>query len=211
MKKITKLEVQKKNKDRVNVYLDGTFAFGADISIVGEYGLFKGKEIDDEYLQDVIAADEKQKAWNYALSFLSGRARTESEMKQRLSDKGYDDDISNGTILRLKSCGYIDDDDFSERFIRDRLALSKDGRLKIKQALYQKGVDRQTIEDKLGEVSDDDEFDRALAVAYKKLRSISETDIFKKKRKLYSYLLGRGFDYDISSRAASEALSCDDE
>ena len=71
MKKITKIEYQKKNKDRVSVYLDDNYAFGIDLNIMIKYSLAKNMELEDDFISEILKAEEEINAYNYAISVLS--------------------------------------------------------------------------------------------------------------------------------------------
>ncbi|WP_326906594.1 regulatory protein RecX [Sedimentibacter sp. MB31-C6] len=206
MKKITKIEYQKNNKDRVNIYLNDEFGFGLDLNIMIKYSLSKNMELDDEFISEILIAEDKNKAYNYAISILSRRAKSEKELRLKMSQKGYENEYIDFTIDKLKQNKYIDDSDYSERFILDKLNFSKYGKLKIREALYNKGIDKQIIDEKLILISSEDEFKRSYELAEKKLKSLSKLDSQKKRIKLYNFLINKGFEYDTVKKVVSELL-----
>jgi len=211
MKKITKIEYQKNNKDRVNIYLDDKFEFGIDLNIMIKYSLSKNMELDDKFITEILIAEDKIKAYNYAVSILSRSAKSEKELRTKMSDKGYEQEFVDITIDKLKMNKYIDDDDYSDRFIHDKINFSKYGKRKLKEALYNKGIDRQIIEEKLSLISTDDEFVRAYELGEKKIRSLSKEDNAKKYTKLSNFLIGKGFEYETVRKVVSKLLKVDQE
>ncbi len=209
MKKITKIEYQKNNKDRVNIYLDDKFEFGVDLNTMIKYSLSKNMELDDEFITEILIEEDKAKAYNYAISVLSRSPKSEKEIRLKITQKGYDVDLANIIIDKLKVNKYIDDEDYSDRFIHDKINLSKYGRRKIKEALYQKGIDRQIIDEKLSLISMDDEIKRAYILGEKKLKSMSNIENTKKYVKLSNFLIGKGFDYETIRKVVSKLLSTD--
>ena len=88
---ITKVEVQKNNKNRVNVYVDDEYVFSCDAELVYKYDLKKQKSIQLEELKEIIADDNYIKAKNMALRYIERAYKTEKEMKDKLINKGYDE------------------------------------------------------------------------------------------------------------------------
>ena len=211
MKKITKIEYQKNNKDRVNIHLDDEFKFGIDLNIMIKYKLSKNMELDDGFISDILIQEQKTKAYNYAISVLSRASRSEKQLTQKMSSKGYDEELINVTLDKLKLNKYIDDDDYSERFISDKINFLKYGKRKIKEALYNKGIAREIIDEKLSLISNDDEFKRAYELAEKKLKSLADEEPVKKKIKLSNFLINKGFEYDTVKKAISKLLNTDND
>ncbi len=211
MKKITRIEYQKNNKDRVNIYLDDKFGFGVDLNIMIKYGLAKNMELDDEFITRILISEDKAKLYNYAISVLSRGSKSEKELKLKLADKGYDNESINSAIEKLKENKYIDDDYYCKKFINDKINISKYGKRRIKEALVSKGIDRQLIEKNISYVSQDDEINRAYALAEKKLKSLTDAEPIKKKMKISSFLLNKGFDYEIVNKISSKLLKVENE
>lgn len=211
MKKITKIEYQKKNKDRVNVYLDDVFAFGIDLNIMIKHSLTKNMELDDDFIEEIIKAEEESHVYNHALSILSRSAKSEKQMRDKLKEKGYDISFIDNAIEKLKLQRYLDDNRYSEMFINSKINESKYGKRRIKEALYEKGIDRETIDEKLKVLSNEDELQRAISLGLKKLKSLKEDDKRKKSMKLINYLVGRGFEYGTVRQAVSKLVDNFDE
>lgn len=209
MKKITKIEYQKNNKDRVNIYLDGKFEFGIDLNIMIKYSLSKNMELDNEFILEILMEEDKAKAYNYAISVLSRSPKSEKELRLKIIQKGYALELVNVIIDKLKANKYIDDDDYSDRFIHDKINISKYGKRKIKEALYNKGIDRSIIEEKLNLISTDDERDRAYTLGEKKLKNLSDVENAKKYVKVSNFLINKGFEYETVRKVVSKLLNTD--
>lgn len=206
MKKITKIEYQKNNKDRVNIYLDDNYEFGIDLDVMIKYGLYKDMILDDDFISEILFSENKTKAYNYAISLLSRTVKSENQVIRKMIEKGYDKELIEITIEKLKTNKYIDDNDYCERFIHDKINFSKDGRLKIKEALYNRGIDRRIIDEKLSVITDEDELEKAFELSQKKLKTLSNIDPLKKKMKLYNFLINKGFDYDTVNKVVSRVI-----
>lgn len=212
MKKITKIEFQKNNKDRLNIYLDDSFAFGIDINIMIKYSLSKNMELEEEFIDEILKAEEEINVYNYALSVLSRNAKSEKQLRDKMQEKGYDRQFIDSAIIRLKQQKYLDDERYSEMLISSKISISKYGKRKIKETLYERGINREIIDEKLSQISDEDELERACNLGAKKIRTLKEEDTLKKSIKLSNYLINKGFEFSIVKKAVSILFdrSCDD-
>jgi hypothetical protein len=98
MKEITKIEYQKNNKERFNIYLNDEYGFSVDISIMIDYSLKKGMVLDDGLIEDILRAEEKISVYNYGISVLSRCARTEYELRLKMQIKGFEPILINRAI-----------------------------------------------------------------------------------------------------------------
>lgn len=91
---ITKIEVQKRSKERFNIYIDKgqgeEYGFSVNQSILMKHGLQKGLEIDEVALGNILYNEEVQKAYLQAISYLSYQMRTKQEIEDFLRKKKWD-------------------------------------------------------------------------------------------------------------------------
>jgi regulatory protein len=197
MKKITAIQVQKKNPNRVNLYLDGEFAFGL-ARIVAAW-LQVGQLLDEDKLEKLQTEDSRERAWQQALLFLSYRARSENEIRQNLSKHEIPDAVIEETLERLRRDGFANDKKFASAWVENRNTFRPRGRRALAQELRQKGIDDADIESVLESVDDE-------ALAYeagqKKARKLTlslskglERNEFRKK--MSEFLARRGFSYSV--------------
>lgn len=208
MSTITMIEKQKRNKSRYSIYVDDKFSLGVDENTLIKYELRKGKEIDENFLEDVIKAEEQNKANNYAINLLSYRARSEMEIKEKMKSKEYESYIIDNTINYLKQNKYLDDKAFAISFTKDKKNFKKIGEQRIKQELFYKGIDKDTINDVLDELIDkDEEYKTALELALKKIKtSYKNDDKNALYRKLGGFLQRKGYSYEVVSRVLKETV-----
>ncbi|NLV75851.1 MAG: recombination regulator RecX [Tissierellia bacterium] len=202
--KITKIEQQKNNKERINIYINGEFAFGLMMEIKYKYDLKEGMELDEDYIQKVLKEEELSKAKDQALKFLTYRQRSKKEIINKLKSKGYEEDIIENTLSYLEEYGLVNDVEFAKAFMRDKINLNKFGPTRIKYELYKKGIDDSIIEEVLEE--DDEEYTRALVLAKKKLPSYKKDDKKAIYRKLGGFLQRKGYSYDCINRVLKELV-----
>lgn len=202
---ITKIEVQKKNNNRVNIFIDGEFFSGLDLELVYTLNLDKGRTIDNNKLKEIAFKDNISKAKNKAFQILSRAEQSEKTLRDKLSD--YDVEIINEVIMYLKENKYLDDKGLGERIAHSNSAISRFGKNKIKQNLYKKGISHSDIDEIISKIDDDTEFENALYLGQKKYKNIKHEDKNKIYQKLSQHLIYKGFSYDITKRVISTILN----
>lgn len=204
---ITKIE-QQKNPERVNIYIDEAFAFGLSEEIRFKYSLKEKTDIEQDFIDNILKDEEIKKAFNVALKFLSYKQRSEKEIFDHLTSKEFDENIIYDTLDKCKYYNYIDDVAFATNFIKDKTNLKKLGTNRIKYELRAKGISDNIIEDTLV-IDSDVEYEIALSLAEKRIKSYSKDDKYKKYSKLSGYLQRRGYDFQIISKVLKEVIKDD--
>ncbi len=190
-KKITALKAQKKNPNRVNVYLDGEFAFGLT-RIVAAW-LSVGQDLNEEQIARLEQQDSGEVALENAVKFISYRSRTKSEIRRRLLEKGFSDQEIDKVLEHLRSSGLVADEQYARSWVESRSASHPRSRRLMTMELRQKGVSNLDIEKALEETEDDDTLAYQAAVRYARRLSALEWDKFRER--LSGFLLRRGFAY----------------
>lgn len=185
--KITKLEVQKKNKNRVNLYLNEEFYCGLALEAVVKYNLKVGQEIEEQKLEFLQTDSEKEIAQNKAISYISKYQKTEKELKDYLIKKGFDEEIVFEVIKKLKEYSFVDDDIYAKNFIKSKSKRS--GKRKLSFELKKRGIDENLINENIKEYADDSETILPLCEKYLK----NKPRDYKTKQKAYRFLSSRGF------------------
>lgn len=212
MPKITSVEPQKKNPKRFNIYLDGTFAFGADEDLVVEHRLVVGKIIPQENIEKLLFEAEVGKLMERMINIFSYRQRSEKEVRDYLKNlsfkrkmKGLEEvsEIATGFLIeRLKKKGLLNDLEFAKAWVEARRKSKLKGKIALKSELFQKGIDKATIESVLeGEV---DEEELAYQALKKKSNSWQNLDQLTFKKKAYEFLVRRGFNYSTISHVVAK-------
>jgi regulatory protein len=209
MSVITRLSPQRRDPSRVNVYLDGQFAFGLAATLAEERGLRVGHALRPEEIAALQADDELGKATDRALAFLTYRPRSIREVRDRLAKKGVEPEVVEAVLERLAGWGYVGDEGFARYWIENRGANQPRGRRLLQQELWRKGVEKETIDQALEE-SELDEDAGALALARKRLPQLRALDEPTQRRRLAAYLQRRGYDYPTTRRALDTLLNPDD-
>lgn len=203
--KVTKIEEQKKNKNRMSVFLDGKFAFGIDNFSLFKLKLKENDEISQDTLSCILETVVFEDAKNYALKLLSSRSYTEKNMYSKLLLRTENETVSQNVIEFLKEYGYINDEDYANRYAADCLNIKKYGKKKIKFKLMEKGISAQVAENAVLNLEDTEkETENLIALAEKKLKGDFDIkNVMKTKR----YLASRGYSFDDIDRAIKSLLN----
>jgi regulatory protein len=199
--RITSVQLQAKNKNRVNVHVDGAYRFSLDVFQLGELGIKVGRDYSEEELQAVERESLFGKLYSRALEWALGRPHSERETrdylyrtsrpKRRKNGELTDaipTDIGERVLQRLREKGYVDDGRFARFWVENR---------KLSAELSAKGIDRETIEVTFG-ASERAETDELRKVIAKKASHYTDA------QKLIAYLARQGFSYDDIKHALSE-------
>lgn len=210
MDKITNIEIQKRNKDRVNIYIDEEYSFSMSVESVYKEGLKINQVIDKEKILSIAKDDNYKKCKNSALKILERTYKTEKEIRDKLILKGYDEVSINKSIEFLKEYNFLSDHNFSKMYVKDKVRAY--GKNKIKYDLIRKGIDDNLIEEAISNIDYQDEIDVAYNLAIKKYNTLSkrEEDKFKLSQKLYRFLLSKGYNYDIVSNVVKRVINLDE-
>ena len=195
MKTISAVKVQRRGRERANIFLDGTFAFSLGKEVVEEQGLHLGQVLTDSQIEELVGTDLFGKCYNAALRLLSYRPRSDAEIRARLSRR-FGKEIIDRVLLQLKARQMVDDAAFAQFWRENRESFSPRSKRLLKLELRQKGIDPEVVDEVL-EGFDDDE--SAYRAAKRKGRTL-ERDYETFRRKLGAFLGRRGFSYGVIKR-----------
>jgi regulatory protein len=190
-RKITAIKVQKKNQNRVSVYLDGEYAFGL-ARIVAAW-LHVGQTISEQQILKLQSQDTEEVAYQKALRNLSYRPRSEAEVRKKLDSSGYTEAVIDTVINRLLDQKLIHDPQFAQMWIENRSTFRPRSRRVLKMELKQKGIHDDTIEAALADGVNDD--DLAYQAATRRVHKYAGLEWQAFREKLSGFLARRGFSY----------------
>jgi regulatory protein len=194
VRKITALRLQKRNKNRVNIYLDGEYAFGL-AKIVAAW-LKVGQELTDEKIKQLQEQDTTDVALQKAVNFLSYRPRSEDEVRKNLKKKDFEEHIITEVMERLLRGGLVDDQKFAKLWVENRSEFRPRGSRVLQMELRQKGIHEEIIDSVTSNI---DEEHLAYQAAMKHARKYRQLEWQDFRKKMYGFLARRGFDYGIIS------------
>lgn len=202
MKKITAITVQKKNPDRVNIYLDGEFAFG--VARITAAWLKNGDLLSEEKIARLLAEDEREWAYQQSLLYLSYRARSEKEIRQNLRKHEVSANVIEETLERLRKAGLANDNEFAQTWVENRSTFRPRSKRALSIELRQKGLDNETIQASLSNV---DEEALAYQAGSKRAPRFKDLEWSEFRKKLSEFLARRGFSYSVTSPVVSRLWS----
>ena len=195
---ITAIETQKRNQDRVNIYLDGQYAFG--VARILAAWLHIGQELSEEKIARLIAEDAHESAYSYALRLLDRQERTEKDLRQHLARKDIPEETVQGVIERLRRAGLLDDQRYAQNWVENRSVFRPRSRSAMAYELKLKGISKQSIDQALVQVDDEQ---MAYLAAQKYSRRLISYPWPEYRQKMLSFLARRGFSYETSAPIAS--------
>lgn len=191
--KITALKAQKRDPNRVNVYLNDKFAFGV-ARIVAAW-LRVGQLIDDKKIDELKSQDVYEKAFQKAVQYLSYRPRTEQEVRKKLTDQEFPEELINAVIERLNKLELVCDGNYARFWIENRSEFRPRSHRLLSLELIRKGVSSETIDEALEDAEDEESL--AYKAAMKYVRRLESLDWNEFRKKLSGFLGRRGFAYYI--------------
>lgn len=204
---ITALKVQVKTPGRVSVFLDGSFAFGVNRDLVLEFGLKKGLPLSADEQRRILDRESEYRARSTALNYISYRSRTEKEVRRRLARDDYAGEVVDSVVEYLTQIGLLDDTTFAVAYAEGRFKTGGYGPRRVQYDLLRKGVARSAAEKAVDEVFSerDDVLATARDLAVRRWsRLAGEEDERKRRKKVYDYLIRRGYPNDIVRRILDE-------
>ncbi len=206
---ITKIEAQKKNTDRVNIYINNEFFMSVFTELIYTFNLKKGMKIDSENLKSLIDNDMYIKAKNKALNILSKADQSEKRIKEKLSLE-FEETTIEKVLNFLKNNKFIDDKLLAQKIVNTNINLNKYGKNKIKQNLYNKGLDYEDISNAISNINPNVEFENAMHLAKKRYERIKNDDKRKIYQKISQHLAYKGFNYDTIKSVLNKILNFDE-
>ena len=194
--KISSLAVQARDPERVNVHLEGRFAFGLSNKVVVDAGLRLGDFLSADQVGALLQREESQQALQQSLNYLSYRPRSEHELRRYLGQKGHAPETIDSALQKLRDYHYLDDEAFALTWVENRQRFRPRGPRLLRAELLQKGIERE-VADQAVEDGVQDERGVARDAAEKKAAGLKAADYLEFSRKLGGFLSRRGFGPEV--------------
>ncbi len=188
---ITALEVNKRDKERVKLYLDDEFILS--LPRVEAARLIIGQPLSQREVEALADTDAEQRAFDRALRFLSFRPRSAQEVRRNLKKHKVDDAHIAPVLERLERLGYLDDVGFAKFWLENRARFKPMGPRALRYELRSKGVADDIIETLLTDIDADEAAYRAAAGRANRIKRTTRQAF---RRKLNGLLRRRGFEAD---------------
>ncbi len=189
--KITQIKQQVKRADRYSIYVDGKYSFSLGENEFLKLGLHSGQEITDEILAEYKDESSYGKWFDKILNSLSFRLRSEWELRDYLHRKDCPPEIADKILNKLSINGYVNDEQFAQRWVENRRLLKATSRRRLSQELRQKRIPTDVIDRVLAEDKEDTDEREVLRQLVEKKRTR-----YPDQLKLMQYLARQGYNYD---------------
>ncbi len=197
---ITQITLQKRNRSRLNIFLDGAYAFSIDQRLGAE--LVTGDLLPEQKIAALKGRDAPHRAYDAAVRYLSYRARSVFEMRSHLNQKGFASEVVDLTLARLGREKYLDDTQFARLWTEQRLRHNPRGTFALKQELRAKGIDDTVIAQTLDRIDDNRSAWMAVERSLYRWQRLDKTRF---KQKVLGFLSRRGFDYETAYAICDQA------
>jgi regulatory protein len=205
--KITSLSVQVRNKNRINVSVDGKYRFSLEVAQIADLGLRIGKEYSEDELVSLEQESLYGKLYAQALEYALIRPRSAREMKDYFYKKnrsrmvrsaktgevyqkeGISQQITDRVFERLVKRGYVNDESFAKFWVENRQTTKGISQRKLTSELFAKGISQSIIDNvlKTSERNDQSELEKIIT---------KKASRYDDPQKLMAYLARLGFSYD---------------
>ena len=195
---VTKVELVSKNRYKVEV--DGEFAFVLYRRELSHYQIREECEVSEESFEQIKKEVIIKRAKLRAMHLLNDMDRTESQLRTKLRQSCYTEDVVEAALAYVKSFGYIDDLDYAKRYIQNR--QNQKSKRELYAQLVGKGIERELIELAMEEcyTGEDDEIEAIRQLAAKR-NSPSRDATREEQQKQTAYFMRKGFSYENIRRA----------
>ncbi len=197
---ITDLELQKKNPNRINVYLDHEFAFGIS-RFVGAW-LKQGEKLDELSITQLLEKDTREKAFQKAFQFINYRPRSVHEVKEKLEEFGFGGSIIDDVANELLNKKYLNDYEFAENWIASRVQSKPRSQEMLRYELRKKLIPERIIEEALKLAPNNNEL--ALRLGKKYLRRFAHLNEKEFTKKMTGVLARRAFPFSVIATVLME-------
>ena len=197
---VTKIEPVTKAKYKV--FLDEQFAFVLYKGELSRYKIQEEAQLSEETIKEIKKEILEKRAKLRAMHLLERMDRTEAELYTKLKRDLYPEDIIEIAMQYVKSFGYIGDKGYARRFVESRQGSKS--KLEIKMSLLQKGISKEIVSEVLEAYYDGQDESMAIQRLLNKKRFSAETATEEGKRKIYGYLMRKGFSYEEIRRVIKD-------
>jgi regulatory protein len=157
--------------------------------------------------------EDVQRGVEIATGFIAYRMRSEFEIRRRLKRANIEDEDADAVIERLTKMKLVDDRAFAGAYARDQIMGRKRGPLRVRRGLAGLGVSKDLADEAVSDVTASvDMFEQALDLGRKRWRLLAHVeDEARRRKRLYDFLVRRGYDFELVRRAVEHIRGEDDD
>lgn len=195
--KLTSIALQKGDRHRFNLFLDGEFFAGVSESVLVRLGLYKGMELTEDLKAKILDQEKDAQLKSTALRYLEHRLRTEKEVTDRLKEESEEEERIQRIVHQLKAMGYINDLTYAKSYVRSQMRLQKSGPRVIAQQLKRLGVSEEYIVEAKTDYPIEEQEANARMLAEKLARSKRKDSNRHIVQKIKEHLVKKGFSSSV--------------
>ena len=196
---ITAITPQAKDKTRCSIYVDGRFYCGLTLETTVKNRLKVGQSVTAEYLSEIQLESEKRTALDKALTHLTTTQKTEREIRDFLTKKGYLPATADYVLEKLRGYNFVNDGEYAKAYVTAK--SSKKGERLIRMELRAKGIAETDAAEALAEINEEGQIASAKGVLEKYARGKAMDA--PTLQKAYRHLLSKGYTYEVAKTAIS--------
>ncbi len=200
---ITAITIQKKNKQRVSVFLDQKFAFSLELEVVLRHHLKVNQTLTQDVMTQLIKEHDFAHWYNAALKLISIRPRAQKEITDYFKKHEVGEQTQIQVLTKLIDRKFIDDAAFARWFVEQRQTFRPKSARVIMWELKQKGVPT-ALAQQASAGSGVSEYETAISLITKKLPRWGKLPKQQQKQKIHSFLATRGFGWEVISQIFKE-------
>lgn len=195
---ITRMSARKNRPDRLNVHLDGAFAFQCEAALAERLNLRVGATLTDDQLRQIHCGNDARLCREQAVKYLAMRPHSRAELERKLRRRGHANEVIQTVLDDLSRKKFLDDFAFARAKAESAAAHRHQGRHRIRAELRRCGVDGEVARKALDEVfADRDSLAIARTLVEKHKARLKRLEPQVARRRLAGLLQRRGFDYEV--------------
>lgn len=191
---MTVTKIEPVSKTRYRVYVDEKPVFVLYKGELSRYHIYVDEEIDGKVYEAVLNTVVRKRAKARALHLLNCMGRTEAQLRAKLEQGGYTEEIVEEAVAYVKSFGYLNDREYARSFIEGR--KEKKSRRELLGSLLRRGIAKEEAERALEEYYDQEDSEAAIKAILRRKKFEPENADRIQKQKMGGYLMRKGFKYD---------------
>ena len=209
---VSEIQVQKKNATRFSLFVQNQFLIGVSEATLTQLDLRKGTLITRELLSRIETSEERWAAREYFFRILSRRDHSRKELKDKAYKKGYSGSYIDEILDEFEEKEYIDDRKFALKYTADKFEFNDWGPYKIRTQLFKKGISKAVVEECIRKsFATEDIKESMVALIRKKKKRYQREPKEKRKKKIFDFLLRKGYDSDHIFKHIDELLMIIDQ
>lgn len=197
---ISGIKVQKKNTNRFSIFIEDRFLIGVSDSTLTKFHLRKGGPINSQVLDDILKGEDIWAIKEYCVRLLGRRDHARNELRDKARKKGYPSDTIDNVLDELVEKGYINNTFFAVKFARDKFEFNKWGSNKIRAELFKKGISEKDINTSLNRIDEADQLEAIKELVQKNKRKFQRAESIKRKKKIFDFLLRKGYSVSLINK-----------